>query len=59
MEQPRKSPTTEFKVGTPIPNQYSFCCLRSRFWLDTEQYLSLNRKNRRSDCGNAHDVRQP
>ena len=57
MEQPRKSPTTESKVGTPIPHQHSFCCRRSRFWVDTEQYLSLNHPNRGQDCGDADDVR--
>ena len=59
MEQPRKSPTTESKVGTPIPNQHSFCDRRSRFWVDTQQYLALNHQNRRQNSGNANNVRQP
>ena len=59
MEQPRKSLTTESKSGTAIPDQHSFCCRRSRFWVDTKQYLSLNYSDRGQDCGDADDVRQP
>ena len=59
MEQLRKSPTTESKVGTPIFNQHSFCDRRSRFWVDTKQYFSLNHSDRGQDCGDADDVRQP
>lgn len=46
----------EYKIGTAIPDKSVVCCCRSRFWVDTEQYLALNRQNRGQNCGNAHDL---
>ena len=50
---------TESESGTTVPDQHSFCNRRSRFWVDTEQYLSLNRQDRGQNLRDADDLRQP
>jgi len=54
-----KSLITESDSGTSVPYQHSFCSRRSRFWVDTEQYLALNRQDRGQNLGNSDDLCQP